>query len=547
MGAKNHQDITAGAPANAAVWNVPLGQLDDAIADLQANFGDYVVSGGLPGTSASLVISQPAIRAWVLGIRVSSAATLLTATATSDNYVDYDTAGLYHVTPVANGAAAPPVFAQSIRLYVAVTNATAVTSIVDLRPQPASAGIFVNVKLSPYLAKGDGVTNDAPAIQAAINAVATAGGGVVFVPPGTYLCSSTLSISGDYVILRGAGWKSVIKAANGLNADILATPSGALAVRNYIGIEHLAIDGNRANQSAGHAMHLYGLRYSYVDRVFVQNAYGQAFLLDSDPAAIGYQNAITRCVVDTSGGCVYENGQEGNFFAYNIWKWTDSQQMMRCEKGAHVIHGNIFGGGGTYTVPALHLRNNLPSKVTSNRFDKVRRVAIQLDAGNNIVENNELYNPGQSATNTYAGIAIGGGITHSIIRGNVITPMGDPVTYSYAIQDQGDYSLIEGNQLVAGGSGVIALFGPPVNSVVKNNLGFNPQGVAAITVGASPFTYTNQDSVSEAIYIVAGTVSQVVKNGITIFVATGCTVWLEPNEAVTVTYSSAPSMWKDRK
>ena len=43
-----------------------------------------------------------------------------------------------------------------------------------------------NVKDPTYGAVGDGVTNDTAAIQSAINAAAAAGGGTVFVPPGSY-------------------------------------------------------------------------------------------------------------------------------------------------------------------------------------------------------------------------------------------------------------------------------------------------------------------------------------------------------------------------
>jgi len=75
---------------------------------------------------------------------------------------------------------------------------------------------------------------------------------------------------------------------------------------------------------------------------------------------------------------------------------------------------------------------------------------------------------------------------------------------------------------------------------------FAPQGVAAITVGASPFTYTAGDT-AEVIYITGGTVSLVVKNGITVFAASPCTVHLGPGEAVVVTYSGLPTMNRDRK
>lgn len=73
-----------------------------------------------------------------------------------------------------------------------------------------------------------------------------------------------------------------------------------------------------------------------------------------------------------------------------------------------------------------------------------------------------------------------------------------------------------------------------------------PEGTASITVTASPFTYT-AGTTPEAIYIRGGTVSDISKNSRTIFAASPATVWLEPGEAVVVTYSVAPTMEKDRK
>jgi hypothetical protein len=46
---------------------------------------------------------------------------------------------------------------------------------------------FYNVKSSPFNALGDGVHDDTAAIQSAINAAYTAGGGVVYLPSGSYL------------------------------------------------------------------------------------------------------------------------------------------------------------------------------------------------------------------------------------------------------------------------------------------------------------------------------------------------------------------------
>jgi hypothetical protein len=71
---------------------------------------------------------------------------------------------------------------------------------------------------------------------------------------------------------------------------------------------------------------------------------------------------------------------------------------------------------------------------------------------------------------------------------------------------------------------------------------------AAITVAASPFTYTNNDGFREVVAIYAGTVSVIalVRGGVTTQVAgaTNFPIMLEPGDGVTVTYSSAPTMVK---
>ena len=75
------------------------------------------------------------------------------------------------------------------------------------------SGIY-DVSSSPYNAKGDGVTNDAPAIQAAINAASASdgydggnafGGGIVYLPAGNYYLGSPLTIT-KQIIMVGAGW-----------------------------------------------------------------------------------------------------------------------------------------------------------------------------------------------------------------------------------------------------------------------------------------------------------------------------------------------------
>src|SRR5512139_859894 len=59
-----------------------------------------------------------------------------------------------------------------------------------------------------YGALGNGSNDDTAEIQAAMDACNSAGGGVVYFPPGTYLVSGTphaLVYKGNQIVLRGAG------------------------------------------------------------------------------------------------------------------------------------------------------------------------------------------------------------------------------------------------------------------------------------------------------------------------------------------------------
>jgi parallel beta-helix repeat protein len=106
---------------------------------------------------------------------------------------------------------------------------------------PASTLNFYNVK--DYGVKGNGTADDGAALNATIAAVIAAGGGIVYLPPGTYLHNAAdILINGDNVVLQGAGPSSIIKngTSNAINGIKV---SGA----NHVIIRDLAVDGNRTN------------------------------------------------------------------------------------------------------------------------------------------------------------------------------------------------------------------------------------------------------------------------------------------------------------
>lgn len=132
--------------------------------------------------------------------------------------------------------------------------------------------LVYNVKHQAFGAVGDGTTDDAAAINAALSAANTAGGGIVALPAGTYIIGASLTIYSK-VKLIGAGIEAtIIKLKNASNVDMLVSSGFAgLTGGNTTGgiynfsIEDMTIDGNKTNQTAASSgIKIYG--YGYIIR-----------------------------------------------------------------------------------------------------------------------------------------------------------------------------------------------------------------------------------------------------------------------------------------
>ena len=127
-----------------------------------------------------------------------------------------------------------------------------------------------------YGAVGDGVADDEVAIQAAIDAAGTAGGGIVWLPQGTYIVAGSpgsvaLSLTNDNVFLLGAGpGVTTIKLKTGSDnhtVNIAGITGG--------GVSNLTIDGQRVLQTAGHGIRADGTRLRFSDLEIIEtDGYG---------------------------------------------------------------------------------------------------------------------------------------------------------------------------------------------------------------------------------------------------------------------------------
>lgn len=143
------------------------------------------------------------------------------------------------------------------------------------------------VSIKDFGAVWDGVADDTTAIQAAINAVSAAGGGLVYFPSGTGI-SGTLTLP-SLVILQGQGSSATtLKLKDGNDASLIQTTDFATltgqnkwftdteGVPYGFGIKGMTLDGNKANQSAGKVVKIYGKNY-IIDDVVSMNSFGDGW------------------------------------------------------------------------------------------------------------------------------------------------------------------------------------------------------------------------------------------------------------------------------
>ncbi len=175
----------------------------------------------------------------------------------------------------------------------------------------ARLGDALSVK--DFGAVGDGVTDDAAAIQAAINAANTQGGGTVFVPYGTYLVGAAVTLKSN-VYLEGQG-TTTIKLKTGTNTSVLegqsfsslsGTNSGS-GISNF-GITGLIIDGNKSNNASpgsnsGHGIAFYG-RDFYIEQVEIINCARQGLHSEYGDGAVGtspFNGNVHNLLINSTG------------------------------------------------------------------------------------------------------------------------------------------------------------------------------------------------------------------------------------------------------
>ena len=248
---------------------------------------------------------------------------------------------------------------------------TAVTAVNSAADNAVAKGdLVVNVK--DYGAVGDAVTDDSAAIQAAINACTTAGGGRVFIPAGNYLLGSTLTLTSG-VTLQGQGQRVSNLRVTSLSVNavtILGASAGSTIVQCRI--SNLKITGP-GKTSGGTGVGIY-IKWASVD-IEVDRCWITSWGANGIYAEDSYSMSFIRTLLDSNGA----NGFSGVTNINNI-TFDRTIAINNAGSGYKVVGGttNLFlnsdaESNGAYgydlryvtapTLLAAHCENNVSGSI----------------------------------------------------------------------------------------------------------------------------------------------------------------------------------------
>lgn len=199
------------------------------------------------------------------------------------------------------------------------------------------------------LASNSAATINAATINAAITAVSLLGGGFIMMPRGVVWSGAITLKTGVYLVGQKSG--STLKAKNSLNANFIegentASLYGGTTTGGIYdaGLIDLVVDGNKANQSSGHAVRIYG-RSIRIECVSITNAkerglstkWGNPGLLVA-PVARGVENIIRNVYIDFAG-------QEGFYHEGPNDSYHSDVFVVSCGQDTTNTYDNVVATG----------------------------------------------------------------------------------------------------------------------------------------------------------------------------------------------------------
>jgi len=420
----------------------------------------------------------------------------------------------------------------------------------------------------------------------------------VILCPGTFWVNDSI-IMGSNKTLKGSGAGTVIKIRDDKNADFQEiVNSDSVGGNTHITVRDLKLDGNRTNQAAAD---MQGIWFRNVSWGFVERCVAASFRVAAGALPSGGIRFDDCSYCDVEGNLCYDNQRYGlalgNSSSYITVRGNSVDGGYACIILAStvcdsIIDSNVFLNADDFDIhlyggsSGANCRNIISNNVCIEGSRGIGVENLIYAACNNIIQGNTcygnargiyLYRSGfdvvqgnyciacriegiyvaeclnvsvcenccignsQALSNNADDILVG--CDNSNIHSNFCRAGAGPVVPRCGIVVTGNANVVMDNDLYNDGFGTAPFVDGGTNTIIRNNRGYNPVGISSITVGVSPFTYT-ADASPETVYVSGGTVSSITKGGNNFGLTSGA-FNLEPYESIIVTYTVAPTMYKD--
>ena len=237
-----------------------MGSLGTAAATTTTTAAPTTTTTAAPTTSTTLAAATTTTEAATTSTTLP-ATTSTTAAPTTTTSVPPTTT----TAPPTTTTTVPPTTTTTMAPTTTTTAApTTSTTLASTTTTTTAAKVF---NVATYGAKGDGTTDDQPAIQNAINAAKSAGGGVVYLPAGTYRLYTARTVDADLganvelfdnITVKGAGPASTTIVAD----RDFASAFGAIRKSN-VSVQDLTITAGASQQD--------GIKLGVCNAPLVQN------------------------------------------------------------------------------------------------------------------------------------------------------------------------------------------------------------------------------------------------------------------------------------
>lgn len=200
---------------------------------------------------------------------------------------------------------------------------------------------MMTVDVRDYGAVGDGVSEEYPAITAAIAAVST--GGKVYFPTGTYVFRAASLVIPNFVVLEGDGWGTILKPGSALSTGIDMSGTQAGVIKN------LRFNQSNATTPFCHVLLGIGAMYNKIEHCYftasarVAGQIGISFACDNVNGShynIVRDNLIYVLNTGISAIAIGTQGMGANLLENN--------SIVEC--GYSIILGGASGAGANSTV-----------------------------------------------------------------------------------------------------------------------------------------------------------------------------------------------------